>query len=271
MSVATQLGLNDPDQALLGQARQGWPQWRDEYQVLDVVQDLLALPTWLKEADRSRADEVLHTLAMLGSPTGGDDVAAAGALAWLLLPGATLVAHRLRALTRRIDEVVAAQLWLEVRGFPWERQRKVGANIVMNTRRGVLRDLGVGSSAREFDRTWARCIPLAPTAELWGVLDARRHPAAPSPSVELDEVLDWAMDEGVIQSRDRDLLITLAVAATDAGIGRSGCGQGGLCSRQVADRVARQVGLSSSTVRRRATASLRAVATAYLASARIPA
>ena len=47
----------------------------------------------------------------LASPSGGDDVAAFGALVWLLLPGASLLAHRLRTLTHRIDEVVAAQLW----------------------------------------------------------------------------------------------------------------------------------------------------------------
>ena len=140
MSVATQLGLADPSEELLAQAQEAWPSWCADHPGLGVVDDLLDLPAWLRDADRQEADDVLLVLAQLASPAGCDDVTAAGALAWLLLPGACVVAHRLRALTNRIDEVVAAQLWMEVRGFPWQRQRKVAANITMNTRRGVLRD-----------------------------------------------------------------------------------------------------------------------------------
>jgi len=76
-------------------------------------------------------------------PNCGHDVVAVGALAWVLLPGARVVAHRLRGVSARIDELVATQLWLEVREFAWERRRKVAANIVMNVRRGVLRDLEI--------------------------------------------------------------------------------------------------------------------------------
>lgn len=86
------------------------------------LEELLDLPAWLRSVDPESADAVLHRLAEPDSPTGGDDVTATGALAWLLLPAACLVAHRLRSLTTRIDEVVAAQLWLEVRTFPWQRQ-----------------------------------------------------------------------------------------------------------------------------------------------------
>lgn len=267
MSVPTQLGLSDPNQELLGRARQQWSDWCQHHPTLAVVEDLLDLPAWLRQAEQALADDVLHTLARIGSPRGGDDVVAAGALAWLLLPGVCLVAHRLRSLTNRIDEVVAAQLWLEIRGFPWERQRKVAANIVMNTRRGVLRDLGV-ESVREVDPTWARSVPLDPAADLWSFLEVRQAPKDTPASTELAEVLNWAVGAGVLDNRDLDLLISLAVAADEAGVTRSGCGQGGLCSRRVAQRVAHDKGVSEATVRRRATASLRAVAAAY---AQIPA
>lgn len=268
MSVATQLGLADPDQELLKQAREAWPSWCQQHPTLGVVEDLLDLPARLRSADPESADVVLHNLAELASPTGGDDVTAAGALAWLLLPAACLVAHRLRSLTTRIDEVVAAQLWLEVRAFPWQRQRKVAANITMNTRRGVLRDLGVGESARDADPTWARSIPLGPDSELWGAVEARRQPDAEPAATELAEVLLWAMDHGVIDERDRDLLLTLAVAADEVGITHSGRGRGGLCSHQAAATVALTAGVSPMTIRRRATASLRALAAV---SSQIPA
>ena len=269
MSVATQLGLSDPNQDLLGQARHQWPTWCQQHPPLAVVEDLLDLPSWLKEAEKSQADDVLHTLAKNGSPRGGDNVVAAGALAWLLLPGACLVAHRLRSLTNRIDEIVAAQLWLEVRGFPWERLLMVGANIVMNTRRGVLRELGVGECAREADQTWARSVPVEPSESEWWLNEGRRVVPENTPAdMELAQVLTWAVRAGVIDNGDLDLLISLAIAADEAGVTRSGRGQGGLCSRRVAQRVARDKGVSAATVRRRATASLRAVAAGY---AQIPA
>ena len=46
-----------------------------------------------------------------------------------------------------IDQLVASQLWIEVRsGSPV--LRKVAANILMNTRKGVLQQLGMGRPAR---------------------------------------------------------------------------------------------------------------------------
>ena len=122
---------------------------------------------------------MLWELARLASPSGGDDVAAAGALAWLLLPGACATAHRLRSLTPRIDEVVAAQLWLEVREFAWQRLGKVAANIVMNVRRGVLRELGVGSHLGGGRPGVVACGALASRGAPVG--SPRRHPGPRSP------------------------------------------------------------------------------------------
>lgn len=263
MSVAAQLGLDDPVQGLLAQARTEWPAWRGREPRLAVVDDLLDLPAWIRAADREDVDDVLHELARLGSPTGGDDVAAAGALAWVLLPGARLVAHRLRDMTPRIDECVAAQLWIEVRSFAWERRRKVAGNIVMNLRRGVLRELGASEHLRAVDPTWARAMPLAPEADLWRVLDAR---AAEVPGVEpeseLAELLSWATSRRVIDEHDRELLVGLAEAACEMEVTRSREGRGGLCSRSGSSVVAARHGVSEATVRRRARRSIQALADA---------
>jgi len=171
-------------------------------------------------------------------------------------------------LTARIDEVVAAQLWLEVRGFAWQRRRKVAANVVMNVRRGVLRELGIGEHLREVDPTWARAVPLPPTADVWRVLEARPVARAVGPEEELGEVLSWAVSRRVIDEHDRELLVSLAVAADDARVTRSRCGQGGLCSRRASRAVAAQRGVSEATVRRHASRSVQALALAY---AQIPA
>ncbi|WP_207219044.1 hypothetical protein [Pengzhenrongella frigida] len=264
MSVATQLGLNDPARGLLAQARTDWAGWSGHDPRLVVVDDLLDLPDWIRTADRLDVDDVLHVLARLGSPTGGDDIAAAGALVWVLLPGATVVAHRLRDMTPRIDECVAAQLWIEVRSFAWERRRKVAANIVMNLRRGVLRDLGAHEHLRAVDPTWAHAVPLAPEADLWRVLDAKAaEPLAVEAEEELAELLSWAMAHRVIGEHDRQLLVGLAEAACQVAVPRSRQGRSGLCSRAGSSVVAAQHGISAVTVRRRARQSMRALAEAY--------
>ena len=98
-----------------------------------VVDELADLPAWLRAADWAEADRVLLALAQLSAPDGGDDVAATAALAWVLLPGASLLAFRLGRLSRRIDEILAAQLWVEARTFPWQRGHKVAANILSSS------------------------------------------------------------------------------------------------------------------------------------------
>ena len=264
MSVAAQLGLDDPAGGLLARARTDWPAWCGRDPRLAVVDALLALPGWIRSADRDDVDDVLHRLARLGSPTGGDDIAAAGALAWLLLPGAIQVAHRLRDMTPRIDECVAAQLWIEVRTFAWERRRKVAANIVMNLRRGVLRELGAVEHVRAVDPTWAHAMPLAPEADLWRFIDARAaEPVGLEPEEELAELLSWATSQRVIDEHDRELLVGLAEAACQMEVTRSREGRGGLCSRSGSSVVAARHGVSEATVRRRARRSIRALADAY--------
>ena len=264
MSVAEHLGLDDPDHGLLATARVRWRLWTAETAALRVVEDLLDLPTWIKAADREHVDQVLLELARRGSPSGGDDAVAAGALAWLLLPGACLVANRMRALTARIDECVAAQLWLEVRGFAWQTGHKVAANVVMNLRRGVARDLGVGDPSRCGDPAWARSVPVAPDAELWAFLDARGSVApVVEPGEELAELLEVALTRGVVTDRDVALLLQLAQEATVADVPRSREGRSGLCSRAASRAVAARSGMSEATVRRRARRGVEALAAVH--------
>ena len=94
------------------------------------------LRTWLPTVDHEASDQILLALAMLAAPDGGDDIAAAAALAKCLLPGACRLAGWLSTLppsevfrdsqpvtagtwsaVERIDELVASQLWIEVRTF----------------------------------------------------------------------------------------------------------------------------------------------------------
>ena len=146
----------------------------------------------------------------------------------MLLPGATLIAHRLRALSGRIDQVVAAQLWVEARSFGCEPgRRKVAANILMNTRKGVLRELAWGIHLRKVDPTWYRTTLLDPASREWGEIELANRVEQVSPRQELADVLDDAVEAGAITGVDGELLPSL-VEAIDrmGGLLRGGGGRG---------------------------------------------
>lgn len=254
MSVATHLGLADPDSEVLALARQRWAGWQLAHPELRVVDELADLPDWLRAADWAAADRVLLALAQLSAPDGGDDVAATGALAWVLLPGASLLAFRLGRLSQRIDEILAAQLWVEARTFPWKRGHKVAANILMNTRKGVIRDLGIGNLG-------ARTIPFPPSAEVWTEAAHCVQSAGPTAEQELLDVLELATSKRALSEDDRELLLSLAHAADLASPARSGRGHAGLMAPAASEAVAADRGVSPRTIRRRAARSVSALRT----------
>ena len=262
MSVAEQLGLNDETSELLALAAQRWDRWASGQSALAPVSGVSDLRPWLRAVDQATADEALHALATLAATDGGDDAAAAAALAWALVPGACALAHRLRTLDPHIDEVVAAQLWVEVRTFPWRRLRKVAANVLMNTRAGVLRECGATSQLGRTDRTWSKTSPVDPYGTFWGGYAAAHSVHPSTASAELLDLLDWACRHKVITEDDRALLLCLVEVADRADTTRFGRGTGGLMANEVSIAVAQQWGVAPKTVRRRARRSMDALASA---------
>jgi len=309
MSVGDQLGI-DENSELLDQARRKWPEWVASDPRLDVVAEFDDLRPWLPSVDRDASDEVLLSLAMLAAPDGGNDIAAAAALAKCLMPGACRLAGWLSTLpprevfrdsqpvlggtwsaVERIDELVASQLWIEVRTFPWRRLRKVAANILMNTRVGVLREVGDFFYVSRADRTWANTTLVESfssgdltsadagagyTAELpaerfAGALFHRPEiladPSGPdkeelSAADELLELLAWACEHSVISTADRHLLLCLVEEADRVETRNLTRGYGGLIGNELSSRVAPRIGVSEATVRRHASRSMRALAAA---------
>lgn len=253
MGVAEQLGIADEDDGLLRLAAARWRDWAQADPRLAAVDELKDLRGWLNHARAEDADEVLQALARRGSVHGDDDRVAAATLAWALLPGACTLAHRLRTLSPRIDEVVAAQLWLEIRGFPARPRTKIAANILMNTRSGVLRECGAASQLQRSDPTWHQSLPVDPYAPFWGRLRTGGHgETEPTPAEELLDLLSWACDNDVITDQDRGLLLSLVAAADRHSPTRAGRGRGGLMANDVTESVGHELGLSATTVRRRA-------------------
>ena len=254
MSVATQLGLDDPDTGLLAAAHHAWRGWAGQHKALGVVAELGDLPAWLT-AHPGERNPVLGVLSGLAARQDGDDVPAAAALAWLLVPGASLLANRLATLSPAIDELVAAQLWIEVRTFGPGRGRRVAATILRDTRKGVLRDLGVGDHA---EPAWQRRVVLEPDDLLWQ-RTVRPHTREDEASGELSELLEAACAQRVISAEDLDLLLGLAHAADAAGQTHFGRACSGLMTPVASTQMAQRWGVSARTVRRRARRSLDAL------------
>ncbi len=89
---------------------------------------------------------------------GTTDRCASIVLAWLLAPGASLSAGRLRNLVDAIDEVVAGQLWIQICEHDASDDTYVAKKILTRVEREAKAELGVGDLAERRDPTWAAAM-----------------------------------------------------------------------------------------------------------------
>ncbi len=244
MSVAECLGLGDGESVLLGEARAAWPLWCVADPGLAVVEDLLDVPGWTLQANGAETNAVIGRLVLL-TPS---HPAAVTALAWLLMPGATVLANDLRDLDADIDSLVAGQLWIEILGAHVLRSGgRLAATILRRTRREVCADLGVGDGAERRDRAWATSVrenEFDERATEWSADEV-------DPFDQVTELLADAMNDGVIEDFDAWLIVELARVAHLVGA-PAHRGRMGLTTPDVVEVVAESVRLSTRTLRRRA-------------------
>jgi hypothetical protein len=255
MSVVLALGLDDDRVIDLMERR--WLQWCQEMPSLGLLTEPALVDVWRRSAPAQDVDSVLLGLAELAADDGGDDVDAAAVLAWLLLPSAVRLSAELVEADRDIDEHIAACLWIEVRTFDWRTSRRVAANIAWRLRRRVLMEIGDLSRLDSHgDRTRARTVVDDEIARV-DVEDLDPYSATAADA--LLSVLAWGCAQGVITSAERLLLIDLVAAASiSSGLPDSIP----LLGNRASDRVATRWGTSGRTVRRRAKASIAALARA---------
>lgn len=274
-AVEELLGLEDGGE-LLEMARRRWDEWSEADARLRVVAGYDQLRPWLREADYEAIDDMLLALAELAAPEGGNDVVAAGVLAKCLLPGACQLAAWLHRRQKSqpfrdnqpaisvgaasiVDELVASQLWIEVRTVGWQRIRRVAANILLDTRAAVLLELGDQFQVERRDRSWARTLVTDdPVNAVHPMTDEHNGRAAS----ELADLLAWADDSDVISPSDGQLLASVLeeAAVVETRNLRRGCG--GFMSNELSRRVAARMGVSESTVRRHTSRTVRALADA---------
>lgn len=210
---------------------------------LNVVDDIGALPRWMKQATPAERDGVLAGLRRVAE----SDQSAYVALAWLLMPGASLVAGRLRRLADVIDEVVAGQLWIQICEHDPADEMYVATTILRRVERESMAELGLGELAKRRDPTWASSVLI----ERYDETIPAEEPDAEEPRQQLIELLRRALDSGALSDQDRGLLLDLALAANlaDAPLRR---GRAGLTTPSVAQLVSDDYALAARTIRRHA-------------------
>jgi hypothetical protein len=243
MSVAKCLGVDDLDAPNMQEMRAEWPRWPGVEPALSVADDIATLPLWMKQATPAERDAVLAGLRRLAER----DPRAYVALAWLLVPGASRVAGRLRRLTDAIDEVVAGQLWIQICDHDPADDTYVATTILRRVERESMAELGFGELAKRRDPTWASSVLI----ERYDETIPAEEPDAEEPREQLIGLLRRALDSGALSDQDRDLLLDLALAANLAGAPLRR-GRAGLTSPSVAQLVSQDHALAERTIRRHA-------------------
>jgi hypothetical protein len=166
------------------------------------------------QGNNRRADVILAALVRLAAVDGGNDQDAAYLVALLLTNGTGRLARQLKDTSDDIEAIVAAQVWLTIREFPWRRRRQgIAQSILLDARRAVLADLGV-PTARSL--RWGVVILADPTTDMevagsgmWAHFDV--YPTvAPGEEYTLAAVLGWATGHDLVSHEDAAILLDLA-------------------------------------------------------------
>ena len=190
--------------------------WASSEPVLGPFTDVGALADDVhSSSNREHVDEVFGALLRLAAVDNGDDQDAAMVVAHLMHKGSRAVAVSLSDLSPDIDEVAAAELWMQIRGYRWRQRRHSHALGLKNdTKAALLREL---APARDRDGR-RRQVSFSPEVVTW-LSDARLalgDPGEPESCREAeDELLDvltWARGTGVLTDNDVRLLLEFELA-----------------------------------------------------------
>jgi hypothetical protein len=222
--------------------------------------------------DPGRGDELLGALVRLAAVDGGNDEDAAILVAHLLGNGARRLALQLRDLSADIDDLVAGELWLQIRTFPWRRRRRAHAkSLLLDTRLAVFTALRPYRNRAGMNRIML-VDPTACASENvdGGPLDRPVIDPHDADALSLPDLLEWAQRTGVIDRGDAALLIELMLAADGVNESDRHAAPGrGLNSADEVSAVAARHGVHQKTIwrrRARALSALRDASGRYLAA-----
>ena len=244
-----------------------WERWAGAEPCLTELDGLESL--WHRRG--READGLLGALVRLAASDGGDDQLAAIAVCHQLASQSRRIAIGLRDLSRDIDEVVAAALWVEIKTFAWrEHTRGFATWLVWETRASALGQL-MPTRGRTGGEREIAVDPLSPLSP-WRTQPAPGEDQRNSDGsqAELRQLLEWALAAGHLTQADVALLLDLVTAGVSVAESDTPHSRYGMCSQAAVHVVARQRGVCSKTVMRhrdRIVRTLREAARFYVAEA----
>lgn len=172
---------------------------------------------------RDASDPIIAALVRLGAVDGADDRDASVVLLHLLAPGALRIAGQLRC-----DALsVLAELWCQIRTYPWQRRRRgFAAGLLLDTKGSLLADFQAA-------RREVPVEPLDPVLDSEEVPDPADSAESPDPFV----IIEDALRSGAVTPEDVELVLAFE--------------ERGSFGTDVAGRLARARGVCVRTVRRR--------------------
>lgn len=259
MTVQQALGL-EAGGATLQRLETLWPAWAEAdprlaVTTFDRLQDFEA------NGERNQKRALRLALASMATVEGDDDVDAAAALAWLLLPGVVIMKNRLHEWvkhtcpswgrdTEQLDALVASELWIAIREFPADRLPNVRGNILARTKYACRLQLGDRQQLHRAHSSWSQTFVLGDGTDIEDALGEVFEDDTVETTQRVRAAFRTALESGVIGSTDADLLFDAAerVSMKDYNVAR---GAGGLTNHEVAADLAELHGITASGMRKR--------------------
>ena len=247
MAVQQKLGITD----FVKEADASWSQWTSPEPSLTRFGSVGEVECWYATACH---DEIEYLVQALGRLTRSEaSHRAAAVIAQLLVPGIeALTSRRCRGDVSRseVESVVAGYVWTVILDYPWESPTDawIPAAILRSVRRAVDQEFGWGDRG---EGVWRSRTHLEDDT-----LDrrvARSHSSQPSQSnqpLQSSPLYWWAISHGLVSVADLELLLQLAVIASDeAVISRASAG---ITSHTACSQLALGRGLTVNQVQYRA-------------------
>lgn len=213
-----------------------WAEWTAPEPALARFGGLRDIQHWRRDAPWQEYRSVLLAIGRLTQSEGPSDRAMV-AMMELVMPAMTRAVGRRASYFLRegrdVAEVAAGYVWTQIHDYPWHAPK--AGWIVQALTRGVCRDLD-----RELGRSGPRGSTLATQrTDAQTLLDLL--PTTPTPRntpIQASTVYLWAVQQAGVSVADMELLVELAIMASDdrvAAHGRAGIGSMRLC-REIAAR-----------------------------------
>ncbi len=215
MSVRTALNFD----SLLSTADETWPDWTSSEPVLAQFSGTGDVLAWRVDAPWRDEREVLLALGRL-TLAENTRYEATSVLVGLILPACEpVVAVRARMATdaRHVENVAAGYLWAAVAEYPWNDPLKgwIPQGVARQVGRALDREFGWGSRS---ERAWRERVDKAPE-----MIEEIPHPD--QRPLNTTHLYWWALTEVGIPREDLDLVVALAVKASeDSVLTRSSAG-----------------------------------------------